>query len=64
MGYNLSMKYLLLLPLLLLLQGCLYFNDTGVSTRLYSDCKEYYTDKGEYVKECPKNLVDYSDLDQ
>ncbi len=58
------MKYLLLLLLTVLLQGCLYFNDTGVSTRLYNDCKEYYTADGDYVKECPKNLVDYSDLGQ
>ncbi len=58
------MKYLLILLPALLLHGCLYFNDTGVSTRLYNDCKEYYTADGVYVKECPKNLVDYSDLDK
>lgn len=46
----------------LIFNGCLYFNDTGVSTKLYSECKEYYTDEGKYVKECPKNLVDYDEI--
>ena len=58
------MKYLLLITLTFFLNGCFYFNDTGVSTRLYSDCKEYYNADGEYVKECPKNIVDYADLDK
>ena len=57
------MKYLLILTLSLFLHGCLYFNATGVSTKLYSDCKEYYTDEGRYVKECPKNVVNYKDFD-
>lgn len=57
------MKYLLILLSAFFLNGCLYFNDTGVSTKLYSDCKEYYTDDGQYVKECPKNLMNYKDLD-
>jgi len=58
------MKYLLLITLALILHGCFYFNDRGVSTRLYSECKEYYTADGKYVKECPKNIVDYTDLDK
>ncbi len=57
------MKYLLLLLLLFIIQGCLYFGETGVSTRYYNDCKEYYDADGNYVKECPKNLVNYSDFD-
>ena len=48
----------------LLLNGCLYFGESGVSTRLYNDCKEYYDSDGNYVKECPKNLVNYSDFDK
>ena len=58
------MKYLALLFLALIFNGCLYFNDEGISTRLYSDCKEYYDAEGNYVKECPENLIDYSDLDK
>jgi hypothetical protein len=57
------MKYLILTLILLSLNGCLYFGDEGVSTKLYNDCKEYYDGDGNYVKECPKNLVDYSELD-
>ena len=56
------MKMLLLLPLLLLLNGCLYFNKQGVSTTLYDGCQEYYDDEGKYVKECPNNLMDYEEL--
>ena len=58
------MKYLWYLPLLFVFSGCLYFTDSGVSTKLYNDCKEYYDAQGNYVKECPKNLFDYEDLDK
>ena len=44
------------------MQGCVYFNDEGVGTRLYRDCKEYYDAEGIYHRECDKNLVDYHDL--
>jgi hypothetical protein len=58
------MKYLFLLLFSLLFSGCLYFNDTGVSTRLYDGCKEYYDAEGNYIKECPNhNIIDYKDLD-
>ena len=53
------MKTILILLTGLLLQGCLYFNDRGVSHRYYSDCKEYYDGMGIYHKECDENLVDY-----
>ncbi len=56
------MKRFFALPLLFLLQGCLYFNDTGVSSHLYDNCKEYYDNCGIYHKECPPNLVDYHDV--
>ena len=57
------LKILLISPILLLLmQGCVYFNDEGVGTRLYRDCKEYYDAEGIYHRECDKNLVNYNDL--
>ena len=55
------MKYFL--PIFaLLLHGCLYFNEKGVSGHLYDNCQEYYDECGIYHKECPPNLVDYSDI--
>ncbi len=56
------MKRLLPFSLLFLLQGCLYFNDTGVSAHLYDNCREYYDNCGIYHKECPPNLIDYKDV--
>ncbi len=56
------MKIILVLFVVLFFSGCLYFGDKGVSTRLYNDCKEYYDANGDYVKECPKNLVEYDEL--
>jgi hypothetical protein len=53
---------LILLPALLMLQGCLYFNDTGVSAHLYYNCKEYYDNCGIYHRECPPNLLDYKTI--
>jgi len=58
------MNYILLALISLFLHGCFYFNDEGISTKLYSECKEYYDADGNYKKECPKNLVNYSDLDK
>jgi hypothetical protein len=45
------------------LNGCLYFGESGVSTKLYNDCKEYYDNDGNYIKECPENLIEYSDFE-
>jgi len=53
------MKTILILLTALLFQGCLYFNDRGVSHRYYSDCKEYYDGMGIYHKDCDENLLDY-----
>jgi len=53
------MKTILILLTALLLQGCLYFNDRGVSNRYYNGCKEYYDGIGIYHKECDENLVEY-----
>lgn len=53
------MKTILILLIALLFQGCLYFNDRGVSGRYYNGCKEYYDAMGIYHKECEENLVEY-----
>ncbi|MDD4505764.1 MAG: hypothetical protein PHE60_05305 [Sulfurospirillaceae bacterium] len=53
------MKTILILLIALLFQGCLYFNDRGVSDRYYNGCKEYYDAMGIYHKECEENLVEY-----
>lgn len=58
------MKYLLILALGSLLHGCLYFNDSGINSKLYDGCKEYYDDEGNYTKECPSNLVDYTEIQE
>ncbi len=56
------MKYFLILPILVLLQGCVYFNEDGVSTKRYRDCTEYYDAQGKYRCECDENLIDYDDM--
>ena len=56
------MKFLYMIFLSSFLSGCIYFNDTGVSSHLYDDCKEYYDNCGNYRKICPKNLIDYSQI--
>jgi hypothetical protein len=53
------MKTLLILLTALLLQGCFYFNDRGVSGSYYNGCKEYYDSMGIYHKTCDENLVEY-----
>ncbi len=57
------MKYFVILPILLLLQGCVYFNEEGISTKRYKDCIEYYDAQGKYHCECDENLIDYDRLD-
>ena len=53
----------ILLPILaLFLHGCLYFNDKGISTHLYDNCREYYDECGIYRKECPPNIVEYGKI--
>ncbi len=56
------MKILLLLYISIFFTGCLYFGDRGVSTHLYNDCKEYYDLCGNYHKDCPDNIIDYSEI--
>ena len=53
------MKTILILLIALLFQGCLYFNDRGVSNQYYNGCTEYYDAMGIYHKECKENLVEY-----
>ena len=45
----------------LMMSGCLYLNDRGVSNRYYNDCKEYYDATGTYRKSCPKNIIGWSE---
>ncbi len=51
------MKYMLMILILLLFNGCLYINDRGISDRYYNDCHEYYDAMGIYHKTCDKNLI-------
>ena len=53
------MKTILILLTSLLIQGCVYFNDRGVSGQYYNGCKEYYDAMGIYHKVCDENIVDY-----
>jgi len=53
---------MLFLALMLLLQGCVYFNDEGIGKRKYRDCVEYYDAQGLYHKECDPNLIDYDEI--
>ncbi len=55
------MKYFLILTILLL-QGCVYFNEEGISTKRYKDCIEYYDAQGRYHCECDENLIDYDQM--
>jgi hypothetical protein len=57
------MRYFIpLLTLPILFTGCIYFNDTGISTHLYDNCQEYYDACGNYHRECPKNMIDYTEI--
>jgi hypothetical protein len=46
----------------MLLGGCVYVNERGLSIYRYNDCKEQYDSMGFYRKECPKNVIDYGDI--
>ncbi len=56
------MKYTILLSTILLFQGCLYFNDRGISTHLYDGCESYYDAYGNFIKRCDENLIDYTEI--
>ena len=43
-------------------QGCVFFNERGISADYYSDCKHYYDSRGFYQENCDKNIVDYKDF--
>jgi hypothetical protein len=57
-----QLKIFLIVPILLTLQGCVYFNEDGIGTRKYRDCVEYYDAEGIYHCECDENLIDYDEL--
>lgn len=47
--------------LAVMLGGCVFLNDRGVTTKYYNECKEYYDATGAYRKECPKNIIDWTE---
>ena len=55
------MKYLLLI---FILQGCLYFNDRGISAHFYDNCHSYYDCNGTFIEECNDDLVSYKEINQ
>ncbi len=55
------MKYLIYLLPIFILQGCLYFNDRGVSGHLYDNCHSYYDGEGNFIQECDENIIDYDE---
>lgn len=55
------MKYLIYLLAIFMLQGCLYFNDRGISGHLYDNCHSYYDGDGNFIEECDENLIDYGE---
>ncbi|RRD54623.1 hypothetical protein [Campylobacter rectus] len=54
-------QILFLLALAAMLGGCVFLNDRGVTTKYYNECKEYYDATGTYRKECPKNIIDWTE---
>ncbi len=62
--------FFLILIIIPLFHGCLYFNDTGISTKLYSEGNEYYDANGNYridchnYKKCNKNIGGYKNFEK
>ena len=54
-------RILLLSALTAMLGGCVFLNDRGVTTKYYNECKEDYDATGVYHKECPKNIIDWTE---
>jgi len=54
-----SFALLLLLPALF--GGCLYPNKCGLSNKYYDQKKSYYDSQGNYIEECPDNIVNYGE---
>jgi len=46
----------------LTIQGCIFFNERGISSHYYSDCTHYYDSRGLYHEKCDENIIDYKDL--
>ncbi len=59
--YNRDMREIIFILIILSLQGCLYFNDRGVSANLYDNCRSYYDKDGNYIETCDENIIDYSE---
>jgi len=55
------MKYLIIVISILLFQGCLYFNDRGVSGHLYDNCHSYYDGDGNFIERCDENIIVYDE---
>jgi len=51
------LRLMILFFVLIFSTGCVYFNECGVTTSYYDECKEYYDSMGIYHKECPKNNI-------
>jgi len=45
-----------------LLQGCLYFNDRGISGHLYDNCHSYYDGEGNFIEDCDGNIIGYGEI--
>ena len=58
------MKYIYLILFSILFNGCLYFNDRGVSGHLYDNCHSYYDENGEFVEICDENIIDYDEAQE
>ncbi len=58
------MKYLIYLLPIFILQGCLYFNDRGVSGHLYDNCHSYYDANGNFIEKCDDNIIDYDEAQE
>ncbi len=61
------MKKILNMTLLItvssLLTGCLFFNERGVASKYYDECKHYYDAQGIFHEKCDENIVDYENLE-
>ncbi len=50
---------LLLISIALFFSACV--NTHGISTRYYSECKEYYDLQGFYHKDCDDDIITYEE---
>ncbi len=61
--YHNLMKILLIFIIPLILAGCFYVNDRGISNEYYNECHEYYDSMGVYHKYCDKNMIEFKDVE-